>query len=134
MTLQAQEVDLAYAKKAWIVRPVRRVATGAAFCFHGYVFIYKGSLLVGVTLRADRISAGSSSGLPQCGCAMNVVAVAAVDQAFVDAVVICLGEVRFSRGMTAVAELGLGPGQQVLRLFGVVRRMTIDAAYVIVVV
>jgi len=65
---------------------------------------------------------------------MNVVAVAAVDQAFVDAVVIGLGEVRFSRGMTAVAELGLGPGQQVLRLFGVVRRMTIDAAYVIVVV
>src|SRR5215469_4284265 len=90
MTLQAQEVDLAYAKKAWIVRPVRRVATGAAFCFHGYVFIYKGSLLVGVTLRADSISAGSSSDLPPCGCAKNVRAVGTVDLLFIDAVVICL--------------------------------------------
>lgn len=134
VTLQAQEVDLAHAEKARIVRPMRRVTTDAAFRLHRDVFIYKGPLLVGVTLRTNCISTGKSSDLPQCGCAMNVVAVAAVDEAFIHAVVIGLGEIRFGRSMTSIAEVGLSPGQQMLRLLGIMRRMAIDAAYVIVVV
>lgn len=91
-----------------------RVATGAALRLHRYVFIYKGSLLVGMAFNANLISTGKSSDLPQGGCAMNVVAVAAVDKAFIHAVVIGLGEIRFGRSMTSVAEVGLSPGQEVL--------------------
>jgi len=134
VTLQAQQVHLAHAKKAWIVRPVWRVATGAAFRLHRYMFINEGTLLVGVTLNANLIPTGKSSDLPQCGCAVDVVAVAAVDDAFIDAMVIGLSEIRFGRSMTTIAEVGLSPGQQILRHFGVMRGMAIDAAYVIVVV
>src|SRR3974390_1903149 len=88
MALQAQEVDLTDPQETWIVRPVRRVATGASFGLHGYVFIDKGALLVGVTFHANLISTGKSPDLPQCGCAVNVVAIAAVDKTFIHAVVI----------------------------------------------
>ena len=92
--MQTQEVDLAYAEKTWVVRPVWRVATGAAFGLHGYVFIDKRSPLVGVTLRANCISAGEGSDLSQGGCPVNVVAVAALHEPFIHAMVIGFGEVR----------------------------------------
>ena len=57
MTLQAQEIDLTHAEKAWIVGTMWRVATGASFRLHRDVFIYKRSFLVGVTLRANCIAA-----------------------------------------------------------------------------
>src|SRR5215472_7842569 len=82
MTLQAQEIDLTDPQETWIVRPVWRVATGASLGLHGYVFVYKWALLVGVTFHANLISTRKSPDLPQCGCAVNVVAIAAVDQAF----------------------------------------------------
>ena len=134
MALQTQEVDLAYAKKTWIVRSVRRVAAGASFGLHWYVFIYKGSLLFGMAFQADLIATGKGSDLPQGGRAVNIVAVAAMDEAFIDAVVISLREIRLSRGVTSVAEIGLCPDQQVFRPLRVMWRMAIDAAYVIVVV
>lgn len=134
VTLQAQQVDLAHAKKTWIVRTVWRVATGASFGLHGHVFIHKRSLLLGVTFQANLIPTGKSSNLSQGGRAVNIVAVAAMDEAFIHAVVISLGEICFGRGMTSIAETGLCPDQQVFRPLRVVWRMAIDAAYVIVVV
>jgi hypothetical protein len=65
---------------------------------------------------------------------VNVVTVAALQEPFIHAMVIGFGEVRLGRGVTAVAEVGLGTGQQVLRLFGMMRRMAIDASNVVVVV
>ena len=134
MTLQAQEIDLAHAKKTWIVRSVWRVATGASFGLHGYVFVYKRSLFLGVAFQANLIPTGKSSDLSQGGRAVNIVAVAAMDKAFIHAVVISLGEICLGGGMTSIAEIGLRPGQQVLRLLRIVRRMAINASYVVVVV
>jgi hypothetical protein len=134
MTLQAQEVDLTDPQETWIVRPVWRVATGASFGLHGYVFVHKGALLVGVTFHANLISTGKSPDLPQCGCAVNVVAIAAVDEAFIHAMVISLGEIGFGRSVTPIAEIGLSLGQQVLRFLRIVGRVAIDTTYVVVVV
>lgn len=134
MTLQTQEIDLAHPKETGIVRSVGRVATGAAFGLHGYVFIHERSLLLGVAFQANLIPTGKSPDLSQGGRAVNIVAVAAMDEAFVHPVVISLGEICFSRGMTSIAEIGLCPGQQVLGALGKMWRMAIDAAHVIVVV
>jgi len=134
MALQAQEIDLTDTQETRIVRPVWSVATGASFGLYGYVFIYKRSLLVGVTFQANVISTGKSPDLSQGGCAVNVVAVAAVDEAFIHAVVVGLGEICFGRSVTSIAEIGLGSGQQVFRFLRIVGRMAIDAAHVIVVV
>ena len=134
MTLQAQKVDLTHSQETWIVRSVGRVATGASFGLYGYVFIYKRSLLLGVAFQANLIPTGKSPDLSQGARAVNIVAIAAMDEAFIHPVVIGLGEICFSRGMTSIAEIGLCPGQQVLRALRKMWRMAIDAAYVIVVV
>ena len=114
VTLEAQEIDLAHAEEAWIVRPVWRVATGAPFRLHRDVFIHKRPFLVGMTLGANCISAGQSSDLSQCGCAVDIVAIAAMNEAFIDPMVIGFSEIRLSRGVTSIAEVGLYTGQQVL--------------------
>jgi hypothetical protein len=57
------------------------------------------------------------------------VAVAALDQAHVDAMPIWSGELRFLRGMAGVTEQRLLGLQQVVRLRGVMRRMASQAAH-----
>ena len=62
---------------------------------------------------------------------MDVVAVAALDETFVDAMMIWLSEIGFGGDMTSIAELGLCLSEKVLRLFGVVRRVTVEAANIV---
>jgi len=59
---------------------------------------------------------------------MDVVAVTALDQAFVYSMVIGLGEISLRGGMTSITELGLGYCQEMLRFLRVVRGMTVQAA------
>ena len=134
MTLQAQEINLADTQETWIVRPVWPVATGASFSLHGYVLIYKGPLLVGVAFQANVVSAGKSPDLSQGGCTVNVVAVAAADEAFIHAVVIRLGEICLGRSVASIAEIRLCSDQQMLGFLRIMWRMAIDAAHIIVVV
>jgi len=65
------------------------------------------ALLVGVAPRTNRIPDRHRPYLPEGGRAMNVVAVAALDQAFVYSMVIRLREVGLRGCMTSVAEVGL---------------------------
>jgi hypothetical protein len=58
-------------------------------------------------------------------------AVAALDQAFVDSMVIRLCEVGLRGYMTSVAEVGLGSNEKMFRFFGVMRRMAIQAPYIV---
>ena len=62
---------------------------------------------------------------------MDVVAVVALDQALVDAMAIRLSEISLRRDMTAIAEIRLGPDQQMLRLSGMVRRMAVQTADIV---
>jgi hypothetical protein len=64
-------------------------------------------LLVGMTLHTDGVPIRHGPHLPECGRAMDIVAVAALDEAFVDAMMIWLCEIGFGSDMTSVAELGL---------------------------
>ena len=107
------------------------VTTGAALCFHGQVLEDKRSLFVGMAFDANRVTSGVIPNLPQRSRAMEIVAVGALHQPFVHAVVKGLGKVRLGGGMAAIAEARLALRQQMLRFLGVMGRVTIEAAHVI---
>ena len=131
MALQAQHIHLAHTKQAWVCGTMGRVATAAPFGFHRYMLVHKWSSGIGVALGADGVSAGQSFCLPQgCG-AMRVMAVAAVKQAFIYAVMIGFGKIGLGVGVAAIALFRLFLNQQILRRLGVVRRMTVKATNII---
>lgn len=59
---------------------------------------------------------------------MNVVAIAASDEALVDAVMIGFGEVGLGRGVTSVTQIGLRARKQVFGFLRVVRGVAVEAA------
>jgi hypothetical protein len=95
------------------------------------MLVYKWSSGICVAFGADGVSAGQGFHLPQgCG-AMHVMTVAAVNQAFIYTVMVRLGKIGLGRSVTAVALFRLFFSQQVLRSFGVVRRMAIKTTNII---
>ena len=83
MTLQAEQVDVADFQHVWIGPTVRHVARLAAIYFYRRVFVDEGSTLVHVAGEANGILSGRSAYLLRTDRSMNVVAVAALDQAFI---------------------------------------------------
>jgi hypothetical protein len=59
---------------------------------------------------------------------MNIVAIAAPDQPFLHPMVIRLTEIGFGRRVAAIAEIRLGPHQQVLGFVRVMRRVAVQAS------
>lgn len=131
MTLQTQQVHLAHPQVPRIVRPMRRVATGAPFRFHGHVFVHERPLLVGVALHANCIAGRDCFDLPYRSRPVYVVAVATLQQTLVYAVVIGPGEIRFCRHMTAVTEVRLRADQQMFWLLGLVGRVAVEASNIV---
>jgi hypothetical protein len=107
VTLETEQVHSADSQHARVGRTVWTVAALTSFGFHRDVLINERPLFVGVALVANLISTWQRANLTQGGSAVRIVAVAALDKSFVDAVVIGLAKIRTSRGMTAVTKLGL---------------------------
>ena len=131
VTLQAQQIHLAHAQVTWIGRSVGRVTTTTALSLHRYMFIDERALLVGVALDASRVPARHSPHLAEGGGAVDVMAVAALDKAFVHPMVVRLREVGLRGCMTSVAEAGLCSNEEMLRFFSVMRRMAVQASNVV---
>lgn len=129
MTLQAQKVDLAHSQEARIRGAMRRVATGAAFCLDRYMFIHKRTTCIGVALNAYSISAGHGLGLAESGGAVNVVAVTALNESLIYAMMVRPGKVSLGSGMARIALRGLFLDEQMLRLLRVMRRVAVKAAH-----
>ena len=87
------------------------------------MLVYKGPLLVRVALEADRILCRGSPHLFGFHRAVDVMAIAALDQPFIHAMMERHIELRFLLQMAPIAKLGLGLYEQKLRCCGVVRRM-----------
>lgn len=121
VTLQAQEIDLAHPKQAWVCGTMGRVATAATFRFYRHMLVYKWPAGICVALGADSVSAGQSFHLPQRCSAVRVMAIAAVQQTLIYAVVIGFGKVGLGRGMAAIALFRLFLNQQILGSFSVMR-------------
>src|SRR5579862_2212795 len=128
VTLQAQHVHYADFQQSRIGGTMRRVATAATVRFHRHMLVDERSLLVGVALVADCISAGQVLCVAQRRGAVRVMAVGASHQPFLDAVVIRLGEIRLFGRVAAVAKLGLVFYQQMFFLLRVMRRVAIEAS------
>ena len=132
VALQAQQVYLVYPQEPWVCRPVWRMTTGATLGFDGHMLIRERALLVGVALEADGISTRQRSQLADGRRAMRVVTIAALDETFINPVVIRLRKVGFGGRMTPVAEIGLRSHQQRLGFPRVVRGVAIQAADIVV--
>jgi hypothetical protein len=96
------------------------------------MFINERSLFVGVALDANRVPARHGPHLTESGSAVDVMAVAALDKAFVYSMVIRLREVGLRVYMTSVTEVGLCSNEEMLRLFGVMRRVAVQASNIVV--
>ena len=88
-------------------------------------------LFFGMAFHANRIAGRDRPDLTYGGCAVNVVAVTAEQKAFVNAVMIGSGEISLCRDVAAVAEIRLRLYQQVVRFFGVVGGVTVQAANIV---
>jgi hypothetical protein len=85
------------------------------------MLIHKRPLFVGMALDTNRVPTGHGLYLAEGGRAVDVVAVAALDEALVYSVVIRLCEVGPRGCMTSVAETGLRSSKKVFLFFGVMR-------------
>jgi len=128
MALQTEHVHQAHFEEPSIGGTVGRMASAAALGLHRDVLVNEGPLLVHMALVADGIPARQGSQLPHGRRAMRVMAVNALHQTLVDAVVIGFGEIRLGRGMASVAQLGLALDQQALLFLGVMGGVAIETA------
>jgi len=110
---------------------MRCVANDTSFCLHRSMFEDKRSCLVGMAAEANLILSRSGSKLARQESAMGIMAIAARHKAFIHAMVYGLGELRLDFKMAAVTEHRLGHGQQRTFYFGMMRRMAVNAADVI---
>ena len=131
VALQAKQVDVAQFQHVWIWSTVRQMARLTAFDLDGRMFVNKRTLLVRVALEADRILRRGSSHLLRFDCAVRVVAIAALNQALVDAVVEGHFEFSFFIEMAAVTKFRLSLHQQELFCRCVVGGVAGDATNVV---
>ena len=127
MALQAEQVDVAQFQHMGIGSTVRQMARLASIDLHRLVFENKRTLLVRMALEADRILRGGSPHLVWFHRAMDIVAIAALDQPFVYPMMERHVELCFLLEVAPIAKLGLRLNEQKIRFFTVVRRMAGNA-------
>src|SRR5215467_4842644 len=108
------------------------MTTAAPFGLYRHVFVDEWTLLIGMALDAGSVAVRHGAHLAKSGGAMNVVTVGTLNQSFVYTMVIGLEKVSLRGRVAPVAEFRLLFGQQMLRLFGMVRGMAIEAADIVV--
>ena len=131
MALQAQQIHLNNAQKPRVSGGVWRVTTCAALRPDRDMLIDERSLFVRMTLVAGGVSTRQSPDLAQGSSAMDVMAVATTDQAFVDPMAIRFCEVCFRGDVTSIAKIRLCPRQLVLWLLGMMRGVTVQTSDII---
>ena len=123
MTLQAHGEYNWPPQQARVRRPVRKMASFAAVHSNGFVFIEEGPALFGVALQAwlfvrERLvhEAGARGHAPGGGeSSVWIVAVRAIHEPFIDAMLEGHGELSANFGVAAVAKIGLFFRQQEFR-------------------
>jgi hypothetical protein len=131
VALQAKQVDVAQLQHVRIWTTVHQMAGLAAINFYRLMFEYKRSLLVRVARKANRILRGRSTHLMRPHRAVRIVAVGALDEAFIHSMVEGHIELSFLRQMARVAKFRLSLYQQEFSCFRMMRRMAGNAAHVI---
>ena len=131
MALQTEQVDVAELEHVRIGAPVGQMAGVATIGLDGLVLVDERPLLVRVTFKADSILGRGSPYLFGLHCAVDVVAIAALDQPLIHAMMEGHFELGLLLEMASVAELGLRLFEQKLAGLRVVRRVARGAADVV---
>ena len=131
MALQTEQVDVAQLEHVRIGAPVGQMAGVAAIGLDRLVLVDEWPLLVRVTFKADGILGRGSSHLFGLHCAVDVVAIAALDQALIHAVMEGHFELGLLLEVAPITELGLRLLEQKLARLRVVRRVARGAADVV---
>lgn len=131
MTLQAEQVHLVGSEKSRAGGPMRGMAADTAFRLHRQVLVNERSTLVGVAFETHLVLRRARSELPRHESAVLVVAIGALNQAFVDPVVEGTCELRTCLRVAGIAKLRLIHGQQAALRFGMVGGMAAQAAYIV---
>ena len=131
VALQAEQVDVAQFQHVRIWSAVHQMAGLATINLHRLMFEYKRSLLVRVAREANRILSGRSAHLMGPHGAVRIVAIGALDEAFIYSMVERHIELSSLRQMARVAKLGLSFYQQEFFCFRMMRRMAGNAADVV---
>ena len=129
VALIAQRRDGRHVQQTGVLGSVGRMATRASLNLDGCMFEDERPTRLGVALGANRILIGGGLQIVVAEGAVNVMAIAALDQAFVHLVMERHVEVRLHVGVALEAEFGLTGLQQVLILGGM-NRVATDAAHI----
>lgn len=127
MALQTKQIHLTDAQKTRVGRSVRGMATRTAFGLDRHVLVQERALFFRVAAEAGGITARRFANLPQARSAVRVMAVVALDEPFIHAVVIGPGKLRALVRVAGIAKFRLLLHQQVFRFGGMVRAVAIDA-------
>jgi hypothetical protein len=131
VALQAQQVDVAQLQHVRIWSAVHQMAGLAPINLYRLMLEYKRSLLVRVAREANRVLSGRSPHLMGPDGAVRIVAIGALDEAFIYSMVERHIELSFLRKMARVAKLGLSFHQQEFFCFCMMWRMAGNAADVV---
>ncbi len=131
VALQAKQVHVAQLEHVRIRSSVSQVTGLASIHFDRLVFEYEWPLLVGVTLEANSVLCGIRAHLLRFHSAVNIVAIAALDQAFVHPMMEGHVELGLLLEMASVAELRLRFLQQEFVRLRMVRGVAGGAADVV---
>lgn len=131
VALKAEQVYLTAFQQPRIRRPMRRMTNYASFRFHRSVLEHKWTGLVGVTGEANLILSRRGAELPGQESAVRIVAISASNQPFVHSMMKGFGELWLDLVVASVAKHGLRDGEESAFHSGMVRRMTIDAAHIV---
>lgn len=129
MALVAQCIDLRHIQQPGVLRAMRRMAAHASFCLDRGMLVDKGSARLRVALGADHVLIGRRLQIVVPESAVNVMAVAALHQAFVHAVVKRHIEGRLNLGVALKAEHGLSSLQQFFLIVATVNTVAAHATY-----
>ena len=134
VTLQAEQVHVAELEHVGVGPAMNHVAGGATIDLHRCMLVHEGTLLIGVALETNRVLRGGHTDLFGQRRSVDIVAIGALNQPLIDAMVKGHGELGLLLKVAGEAKLGLRLGKQVLGCFGVMRRVAGNAAHVVLVV
>lgn len=127
MALQAQQVDVAQPQHVRVRAAMCQVARLASVDLYRRMLVHKRALLVRVTLEADRILRRVGPHLLRPHCPVRIVAVAALNEPLIHAVMERHFELRLLLEVAGVAKLGLRLCEQEVRFFSLMRGVAGDA-------
>lgn len=130
MALVAQRGNRRHIQQPRILRAVRRMASGATLSPDRSVLEREWPTHINVALGADGVLVGRGSQIDQIERAVRVMAVGALDQAFIHPVVNRQIELRFLVSVAPVAEPRLRSLQEVFLCLAVVYAVAADATHI----